>query len=41
MNRPYSGYTGRRNTGAPALPALFFPAAVLNHELLQIGRAHV
>ncbi len=34
MNRPYSGYTGRRNTGAPALPALFFPAAVLYHELL-------
>ena len=34
MNRPYSGYTGRRNTGAPALPALFFPAAIFYHELL-------
>lgn len=34
MNRPYSGYTGRRNTGGPALPALFFPAAIFYHELL-------
>ena len=34
MNRPYSGYTGRRSIGGPALPALFFPAAVLYHELL-------
>lgn len=34
MNRPYSGYTGRRNTGGPALSVLFFPAAVLYHELL-------
>mgnify|MGYP002511108539 FL=1 len=34
MNRPYSGYTGRRNTGGPVLPALFFPAALLYHELL-------
>ena len=34
MNRPYSGYTGRRDLGGPALPALFFPAALLYHELL-------
>ena len=34
MNRPYTGYTGRRNAGVPALPALFFPAALLYHELL-------
>ena len=34
MNRPYSGYTGRRNLGGPALSVLFFPAAVLYHELL-------
>ena len=34
MNRPYSGYTGRRNAGGPALSALFFPAALLYHELL-------
>ena len=34
MNRPYSGYTGRRNTSGPVLPALFFPAALLYHELL-------
>lgn len=29
-----SGYTGRRNAGGPLLPALFFPAAILYHELL-------
>jgi len=29
-----SGYTGRRNVGGPLLPALFFPAALLYHELL-------
>ncbi len=34
MDRPYSGYTGRRSMGGPVLPALFFPAALLYHELL-------
>ena len=34
MNRPYTGYTGRRDLGGPVLPALFFPAALLYHELL-------
>jgi len=37
MNRYLSGgagYTGRRNLGGPALALLFFPAAVLYHELL-------
>lgn len=37
MYRPYAGsagYTGRRNVGGPALSALFFPAAILYHELL-------
>ena len=29
-----AGYTGRRNLGGPALSVLFFPAAVLYHELL-------
>ena len=29
-----SGYTGRRNVGGPLLSILFFPAAVLYHELL-------
>ena len=34
MNQSYSGYTGRRNVGGPLLSTLFFPAAVLYHELL-------
>ena len=34
MNRPYTGYTGRKSLGGPALSVLFFPAAVLYHELL-------
>ncbi len=37
MNRYLSGaagYTGRRNLGGPALSVLFFPAALLYHELL-------
>ena len=37
MNRYLSGgagYTGRRNLGGPALALLFFPVAVLYHELL-------
>ena len=34
MNQFYTGYTGRRNVGGPALSVLFFPAAVLYHELL-------
>ena len=37
MNTYYasrSGYTGRRNVGGPLLSILFFPAAILYHELL-------
>lgn len=34
MNMAYTGYTGRRNIGGPAASILFFPAAVLYHELL-------
>ena len=40
MNRLYPGrvgYTGRRNVGGPLLSALFFPAALLYHELLLRG----
>ena len=40
MNRLYPGrvgYTGRRNAGGPLLSALFFPAALLYHELLLRG----